>query len=91
MSLEFLWTPSTEFNQGLWTFGAVNIKFLHNPVGYNLIYVFLYDFRCFYIHLHGIAIFVTFTYEKKVVITKFVSGIYESQKSLTNECRRQSK
>jgi hypothetical protein len=46
------------------------------------------NFAVFCINFQTIAIFVTFTYEKKVVITKFVSGTYEPQKSLTNDCRR---
>jgi hypothetical protein len=46
------------------------------------------NFAVFFISFQTIAIFVTFTYEKKVVITKFVSGTYEPQKSLTNDCRR---
>jgi hypothetical protein len=42
----------------------------------------------FCINFRTIAIFMIFTYEKKVVITKFVSGTYEPQKSLTNDYRR---
>jgi hypothetical protein len=42
------------------------------------------NFAVFCIPYHSIAIFVTFTYEEKVVITKFVSGTYIPQKSLTS-------
>jgi hypothetical protein len=69
----------------------MKIKVLHNPVGNHLIYVFYYEFRCRlhlfsnYSHFCGIYL------RKKVVITKFVSDTYETQKSLTNGYRRQSK
>jgi hypothetical protein len=49
------------------------------------------NFAVVCISFQTITIFVTFTYEKKVVITKFVSDTYEPQKSLTNGYRHQSK
>jgi hypothetical protein len=69
----------------------MNIKFLHTPVDNHLNYAFYYDFRCF---LHSFTYYSNFrdTYlRKKVVISyPFVSGTYVPQKTLLNDCRRQS-
>jgi hypothetical protein len=63
------------------------LKFVHTVIGNHLIYVFYYmNFGVFLHSFYTIQIFVTYTFE----ITNFVIGPYEHQKSLMNECRRQS-
>jgi hypothetical protein len=61
------------------------LKLLYNPVGNHLIYVFYYEFRCYFEFIFILLLFLLRVLTKKVIITKFVIGTYEPQK-ITYEC-----